>query len=86
MGPHWNPLATEIAIVLEGKGMVRVVCGSSNMDKSKCQNMRFKVKHVDVFMVPRFHPMAQMSFNNDSVVFLGFSTSVRQRRRLILNF
>ncbi|RVW71986.1 Vicilin-like seed storage protein [Vitis vinifera] len=25
MGPHWNPLATEIAVVLEGQGIVRVV-------------------------------------------------------------
>ncbi|KAI9088918.1 hypothetical protein K1719_029197 [Acacia pycnantha] len=78
MGPHWNPLATELAMVLEGEGMVRVVCGNSNMDKSKCQNMRFKVKEGDVFMVPRFHPMAQMSFNNDSLVFVGFSTTMRK--------
>ncbi|KAK4262196.1 hypothetical protein QN277_027781 [Acacia crassicarpa] len=78
MGPHWNPLATELAMVLEGEGMVRAVCGNSNMEKSKCQNMRFKVKEGDVFMVPRFHPMAQMSFNNDSLVFVGFSTTMRK--------
>ncbi|KAF7828828.1 vicilin-like seed storage protein [Senna tora] len=78
MGPHWNPGATEIIMVLQGEGMVRVVCGSSYTDKSKCQNMRFKVKEGDIFLVPRFHPMAQMSFNNDSLVFMGFSTTVKK--------
>ncbi|XP_054822936.1 vicilin-like seed storage protein At2g18540 [Prosopis cineraria] len=78
MGPHWNPLATEVLMVLEGEGMVRVVCGNSNMNKSECQHRRFKVKQGDVFTVPRFHPMAQMSFNNDSLVFLGFSTTTKK--------
>lgn len=74
MGPHWNPMATEIAIVLHGQGMVRVVCPSTGK-QSDCKNMRFKVEEGDAFAVPRFHPMAQMSFNNDSFVFVGFSTS-----------
>ncbi|KAG8641311.1 hypothetical protein MANES_13G137200v8 [Manihot esculenta] len=77
MGPHWNPMATEIAIVLHGRGMVRVVC-SSNLNQTDCKNMRFSVEEGDVFAVPRFHPMAQMSFNNDSFVFMGFSTSTRK--------
>lgn len=76
MGPHWNPMATEIAIVLHGQGMVRVVCPSTGK-QSDCKNMRFKVEEGDAFAVPRFHPMAQMSFNNDSFVFVGFSTSTR---------
>ncbi|KAF9678351.1 hypothetical protein SADUNF_Sadunf07G0025900 [Salix dunnii] len=77
MGPHWNPMATEIAVVLHGQGMVRVVC-SGTANESECKNMRFKVKEGDVFAVPRFHPMAQMSFDNDSFVFMGFSTSTKR--------
>ncbi|GMN29645.1 hypothetical protein TIFTF001_002517 [Ficus carica] len=76
MGPHWNPKATEIAIVLQGQGMVRVVCPSRpNKSKQECKNMRLRVKEGDVFSVPRFHPMAQISFNNDSLVFMGFTTT-----------
>ncbi|GMJ00045.1 hypothetical protein like AT2G18540 [Hibiscus trionum] len=77
MAPHWNPRASEIAIVLQGQGMVRVLC-SSNVKASKCRNMRYRVEEGDVFVVPRFHPMAQMSFNNDSFVFMGFSTSTKK--------
>ncbi|CAK7339539.1 unnamed protein product [Dovyalis caffra] len=77
MGPHWNPMATEIAVVLHGHGMVRVVCPST-ANESECKNVRFKVKEGDVFAVSRFHPMAQMSFNNDSFVFMGFSTSPKR--------
>ncbi|KAM4118108.1 hypothetical protein ACB094_02G175800 [Castanea mollissima] len=77
MGPHWNPLATEISIVLRGEGMVRLVC-SSTAKKSECNNMRFRVEEGDVFAVPRFHPMAQISFNNESFVFMGFSTTARK--------
>ncbi|XP_062076124.1 vicilin-like seed storage protein At2g18540 [Humulus lupulus] len=76
MGPHWNPRATEIAVVLKGEGMVRVVCSSNkSIWKSECKNMRFRVREGDVFAVPTFHPMAQMSFNNDSFIFMGFSTT-----------
>nr|CAB3496788.1 unnamed protein product [Digitaria exilis] len=100
MGPHWNPKATEIAIVTAGSGIVQTVCPSSNSSKSRrcshgdkrrgpggrgddegkdkstaqCRSSVFRVKEGDVFVVPRFHPMAQMSFNNDSFVFVGFST------------
>ncbi|KAK9009111.1 hypothetical protein V6N11_080580 [Hibiscus sabdariffa] len=77
MAPHWNPRASEIAIVLQGQGMVRVVC-SSSAKESECRNMRYRVEEGDLFAVPRFHPMAQMSFNNDSFVFMGFSTSTKR--------
>ncbi|AES94919.2 cupin family protein [Medicago truncatula] len=76
LGPHWNPMATEVAVVLEGEGMVRVVCGSNNDDK--CKNKRFRVQQGDVFVVPRFHPMAQMSFVNQPLVFMGFSTAAKK--------
>nr|CAB3501725.1 unnamed protein product [Digitaria exilis] len=104
MGPHWNPKATEIAIVTAGSGIVQTVCPSSNSSKSRrgrhgdkrrgpggrgddegkdkstaqCRSSVFRVKEGDVFVVPRFHPMAQMSFNNDSFVFVGFSTHMGQ--------
>ncbi|CAN6698552.1 unnamed protein product [Malus baccata var. baccata] len=78
MGPHWNPRATEITAVLQGHGMVRVVCSSTEANKSECRNMRFRVHEGDVFSVPRFHPMAQMAFNNDSLVFMGFSTTEKK--------
>ncbi|XP_073018985.1 vicilin-like seed storage protein At4g36700 [Primulina eburnea] len=77
MSPHWNPMATEIAIALHGQGMIRVVC-SSLKDDTECQKMRFKVDEGDVFSVPRFHSMAQMAFNNDTFVFVGFSTSTKK--------
>ncbi|AQL09064.1 Vicilin-like seed storage protein [Zea mays] len=114
MGPHWNPKATEIAIVTEGSGIVQTVCPSSSSSSSspsggssgdhhhghkrrggpggrgdegegeggrarwQCRNSVFRVKEGDVFVVPRFHPMAQMSFNDDSFVFVGFSTHMGQ--------
>ncbi|KAM0950416.1 putative rmlC-like cupin domain superfamily, rmlC-like jelly roll protein [Dioscorea sansibarensis] len=81
MGPHWNPRGTEIAIAIHGQGMVQVVCPSEmagNEGIIKCQNERFKVKEGDVFIVPKFHPMAQISFNNDSFVFVGFSSNVKK--------
>ncbi|KAH0718506.1 hypothetical protein KY285_014537 [Solanum tuberosum] len=77
MGPHWNPMATEIGIAIQGEGMVRVVCSNSGTGQG-CKNMRFKVEEGDVFVVPRFHPMAQMAFNNNSFVFVGFSTTTKK--------
>ncbi|KAL3844850.1 hypothetical protein ACJIZ3_002253 [Penstemon smallii] len=77
MGPHWNPMATEIAIVLQGRGMVPVVC-SDISNETLCKNTRFEVEVGDVFVVPRFNLMAQMAFNNDTFVFMGFSTSSKK--------
>ncbi|KAK6798124.1 hypothetical protein RDI58_005826 [Solanum bulbocastanum] len=77
MGPHWNPMATEIGIAIQGEGMVRVVCSNSGTAQG-CKNMRFKVEEGDVFVVPRFHPMAQMAFNSNSLVFVGFSTTTKK--------
>jgi hypothetical protein len=115
VAPHWNPKATELAIVTEGQGIVQTVCPSSSPSSaeskkksrrrggrhgheerhewgepggggdeghgsrsSSCRSSVFRVKEGDVFVVPRFHPMAQMSFNNDSFVFVGFSTRMGQ--------
>ncbi|VFQ85661.1 unnamed protein product [Cuscuta campestris] len=76
MGPHWNPRASEFGICLHGQGMVTVVCPSSG-NRTSCKNMRFHVEEGDMFAVPRFHPMAQVAFNNDSFVFMGFSTAAK---------
>ncbi|KAG2241008.1 hypothetical protein Bca4012_015738 [Brassica carinata] len=78
MGPHWNPWACEISIVLKGSGMVRVLRSSiSRSSSSECKNMRYKVEEGDIFAVPRLHPMAQMSFIDESLLFIGFTTSAR---------
>ncbi|RWV98427.1 hypothetical protein GW17_00038729 [Ensete ventricosum] len=77
MGPHWNPRATEIAVVLQGQGMVQMVCPSDPKGKVEddfaCRDTKFKVEEGDAFVVPRFHPMTQVSYNNDTFVFVGFS-------------
>ncbi|KAH6788276.1 hypothetical protein C2S52_007828 [Perilla frutescens var. hirtella] len=78
MGPHWNPMATEIAVVLQGRGMVHVACAGGGSNETGCMNTRFEVEEGDVFVVPRFHPMAQMAFNNETFVFMGFSDSERR--------
>ncbi|XP_011627755.1 vicilin-like seed storage protein At2g18540 [Amborella trichopoda] len=75
VGPHWNPRATEIAIVTHGQGMVNIVCPSK---KSQCPRTSFKVKEGDIFMVPKFHPMSQMSFSNESLSFMGFTTMAKK--------
>ncbi|XP_042383073.1 vicilin-like seed storage protein At2g18540 [Zingiber officinale] len=82
MGPHWNPRATEVAIVIEGRGVVQLICPSDASGKkiraaARCQNTRFEVKKGDVFVVPRFHPMAQISYNNETLAFVGFSSSTK---------
>ncbi|CAA7035790.1 unnamed protein product [Microthlaspi erraticum] len=77
MGPHWNPSACEISIVLKGSGMVRVLRNSISRSSPECKNKRFKVEEGDIFAVPRLHPMAQLSFDNDSLIFVGFTTSAR---------
>uniref|UniRef100_A0A0D9VQR9 Cupin type-1 domain-containing protein n=1 Tax=Leersia perrieri TaxID=77586 RepID=A0A0D9VQR9_9ORYZ len=105
MGPHWNPRATEFAIVSKGSGIVQIVCpiipsgdskkrpwhhdedhgdrgddhghgGGGGVGGGGCKNSVLRVKEGDVFVVPQYHPMAQISFNNDSFVFVGFSTDM----------
>lgn len=75
MEPHWNAMDTEIAIVLEGRGMVRVSAPSMSgaKEREEGRNWRYEVEEGDVFAVPRFHPTAEMAFNNGSFVFMGFS-------------
>ncbi|KAI3699430.1 hypothetical protein L2E82_43740 [Cichorium intybus] len=77
MGPHWNPTTAEIGVVLRGRGMVHVVCPGT-LNETECKNSRFRVEEGDVFVVPRYHPMAQMSFNNGSFVFMGFTTTTKK--------
>ncbi|XP_076897846.1 vicilin-like seed storage protein At2g18540 [Bidens hawaiensis] len=72
MGPHWNPSGVEVAIVLHGQGVIEVVCPGI-AGETECKSSRLTVEEGDVFVVPRDHPIAQISFNNDSFVFMGFS-------------
>ncbi|KAI3722780.1 hypothetical protein L2E82_33865 [Cichorium intybus] len=78
MGPHWNPNGAEVAIVLRGQGMIHVVCPTI-ASTTVCENSRFRVAEGDVFVVPKFHPMAQISFNNDSFVFMGFTITSKKK-------
>ncbi|GJY97150.1 vicilin-like seed storage protein [Tanacetum coccineum] len=71
MGPHWNPNTPEVAIALQGQGMIQVVCPGIESETG-CENMKFKVEEGDVFVVPKDHPMTQLSFNYDTFVFMGF--------------
>ncbi|PWA69797.1 rmlC-like jelly roll fold protein [Artemisia annua] len=71
MGPHWNPNTAEVAIALQGQGMIQVVCPGIESETG-CENMKFKVEEGDVFVVPKDHPMTQLSFNYDTFVFVGF--------------
>ncbi|KAI3747764.1 hypothetical protein L6452_10405 [Arctium lappa] len=77
MGPHWNPSTAEVAIVLQGQGMIQVVCPSLEKE-TLCKNSKLRVEEGDVFVVPRHHPMTQISFNNDSFVFMGFTSNIRK--------
>ncbi|CAE5988550.1 unnamed protein product [Arabidopsis arenosa] len=50
MGPHWNPSACEISIVLQGEGMIRVVNQQSfSSCKNNSKNERFMVEEGDHF-------------------------------------
>ncbi|KAJ3703411.1 hypothetical protein LUZ61_007116 [Rhynchospora tenuis] len=81
MGPHWNPKATEIGIVTHGQGLVQIICPTNPAGQfgrdDECQNSLYEAKEGDVFVVPKYHPMTQISFNNGSFVFMGFSTNAR---------
>ncbi|KAJ0556897.1 putative rmlC-like cupin domain superfamily, rmlC-like jelly roll protein [Helianthus annuus] len=79
MGPHWNPNTAEVAIVLQGEGMIQVVCPGI-ASETECKNSRLKVEEGDVFVVPRYHPMAQISFNNNTFVFMGFKLAEKDER------
>lgn len=61
--------------------MVQIICPTNPAGRStkdtKCRNSLYRVKEGDVFIVPKHHPMTQISFNNDSLVFVGFSTNAR---------
>ncbi|KAK9061988.1 hypothetical protein SSX86_019172 [Deinandra increscens subsp. villosa] len=76
MAPHLNPTADEVAVVLNGQGVIQVVCPGI-AGETECKNSRLMVEEGDVFVVPRYHPMAQISFNNDSFVFMGFMRTLK---------
>ncbi|XP_076942001.1 vicilin-like seed storage protein At4g36700 [Bidens hawaiensis] len=72
MGPHWNPSAAEVAIVLHGQGVIEVVCPGI-AGETKCKSSRLTFEEGDVFVVPNGYLIAQISFNNESFVFMGFT-------------
>lgn len=78
ISPHWNPMSTEVAVVLQGQGMIQVVCADAST-KTSCKNMRFSVEEGDVFLLPKFHPVAQMTFNYDTLAFMGFSSLTEKK-------
>ncbi|EPS72176.1 cupin family protein, partial [Genlisea aurea] len=83
MGPRWNPAEDEISVVLQGRGMLSLLCSDiSVVGSENCRNRRLEVEEGDVFLIPKFHTVAQTSFNNDTLVFMGF-TSYGHRRRLL---
>ncbi|MGM7466749.1 cupin domain-containing protein, partial [Escherichia albertii] len=80
MEPHWNTMDAEIVVVLQGRGMVRVCSPSITKEKAQGRSRRFEVEEGDVFAVPRFHPAAEMAFNNGSFVFMGFSRMTEESK------
>ncbi|CAD5196113.1 unnamed protein product [Musa acuminata subsp. malaccensis] len=75
MGPYWNPKATEIAIVIQGRGMVEAVCIGEPSEET-----RFKAKEGDVVVVPRLHPVTQTSYNDEGFILVGFNNLVGKNR------
>ncbi|RZS16255.1 hypothetical protein BHM03_00048220 [Ensete ventricosum] len=75
MGPYWNPKATEIAIVIQGRGMVEAV----SIGKPS-RETRLKAKEGDVVVVPRLHPVTQLSYNDEGFILVGFSSLVGKNR------
>lgn len=71
MEPNWNSMHEEVVVVLEGRGMVRVVC--SEFSQMKGCTKRFEVKEGDLFVVPRLHAKAVMTFDNESLILMGFA-------------
>ncbi|XP_042388016.1 vicilin-like seed storage protein At2g18540 [Zingiber officinale] len=60
-------------------GMVQVVCpNQAPIDMYQCKEINFRVKEGDVVAVPGHLPMSHMSYNNGSLVFVGFSGIARK--------
>lgn len=62
----------EIIVVLEGRGVVSV--------KSKEKETRVEVEAGDVVAVPRLYPVAQLSFNDGSFVFMGLTRATKMNK------
>ncbi|KAJ7536515.1 hypothetical protein O6H91_12G072600 [Diphasiastrum complanatum] len=71
LAPHWNPRATEIAVVTNGTGTIQISYpnGSSALDQ--------RVDVGTIFVVPRYYPMCQIASRDGPFEFVGFSTSSR---------
>ncbi|KAH7280413.1 hypothetical protein KP509_37G066000 [Ceratopteris richardii] len=71
LAPHWNPTATEIALVTEGEGEIHVVYPNGSAAVTE------QVGVGDVFVVPQNFPMCQIAARSGVFKFVGFSTSSR---------
>eukprot|EP00850_Spirogloea_muscicola_P021134 SM000238S08035 [mRNA] locus=s238:10122:12968:+ [translate_table: standard] len=69
LAPHWNPLATEVSVVTRGSGYVEI------SHPNGTAALRAAVKVGDVFVTPRFYPVAQLASRDYGLEFVGISTS-----------
>ncbi|KAH7443892.1 hypothetical protein KP509_02G054400 [Ceratopteris richardii] len=74
LAPHWNPRATEIALVTNGEGEIHVVYPNGTAAATE------RVQKGDIFYVPQSFPMCQIAARNGPFEFVGFSTSSRPNR------
>ncbi|KAJ7536028.1 hypothetical protein O6H91_12G054300 [Diphasiastrum complanatum] len=74
LAPHWNPRATEIAVVTNGTGTIEIVYPNGTSALST------KVEPGTIFVVPRYFPMCQIASREGQFEFVGYSTSSRPNR------
>ncbi|MCO5609735.1 hypothetical protein L7F22_063967 [Adiantum nelumboides] len=69
--PHWNPRATEIALVTKGEGEIQIVYPNGTAASTE------QVREGNVFYVPQHFPMSQIASRSGPFEFMGFSTTSR---------
>nr|CAA91187.1 vicilin [Matteuccia struthiopteris] len=74
LAPHWNPRATEIALVTKGEGETQIVYPNGSAAATQ------RVSEGSVFFVPQNFPMCQIASQSGSFEFMGFTTSSRPNR------
>ncbi|KAI5083373.1 hypothetical protein GOP47_0003116 [Adiantum capillus-veneris] len=74
LAPHWNPRATEIALVTKGEGEIQIVYPNGTAASTE------QVREGNVFYVPQHFPMCQIASRSGPFEFVGFSTSARSNR------
>lgn len=74
LAPHWNPRATEIALVTKGEGEIQIVYPNGTAATTQ------RVREGNVFYVPQNFPMCQIASRSGPFEFMGFTTSSRPNR------